>query len=84
MIKVKKALTTTALAYYDVNWNTEVCVDASPCGLGAVCIQSNPKNEQDRRVITYMSRKLTDVEARYSQVEKEALAAVWACERLTL
>ena len=37
-------------------------------------------NGEDR-VICYASRGLTDVERRYSQTEREALAMVWSCER---
>jgi hypothetical protein len=84
MDAVKKALVTTALAFYNVNWHTEVTVDASPVGLGAVHGLINPQNPRDRKVVTYVSRLLSAVERRYSQVEKEALAVVWACERLYL
>ena len=84
MKRVKRTLSTKALAFFNVKWETEVCTDASPRGLSAVLLQINPKDEKDRKVITYISRKLTSVETRYSQVEKEALAVVWACERLYL
>ena len=69
------------LAYFDVNAITQLVTDASPVGLGAVLIQEQKGN---RRVIAYASRSLSDVERRYSQTEKEALAIVWACERFHL
>lgn len=52
MNKIKQTISTKALAYFDVAWHTEVYVDASPKGLGAVCLQINPDDNRDRRVIT--------------------------------
>ena len=50
-------------------------------GLGNVLVQEvNGQN----RAVWYASRSLSDVERRYSQTEKEALALVWACERFSL
>lgn len=33
-------------------------------------------------IVMYLSRPLSDTETRDSQIEKEALAVLWACERL--
>ena len=81
---IKKHLITSALSFYNVEWTTRVVCDASPVGSGAVLGQTNPNNNKQNNVVMYLSRLLTDVEKRYSQVEKEALAIVWACERLFL
>ncbi|XP_065213313.1 uncharacterized protein K02A2.6-like [Planococcus citri] len=67
------------LYLYDPDLPTIVMADASPVGLGAVLLQ---KKGEENRVICYVSRSLTDVERRYSQTEKEALALVYAVERL--
>ena len=49
--------------------------------LGAVLIQFK---ENQPRVICYASKSLTEVERRYCQTEKEALALVWAVERFNI
>lgn len=69
----------STLAYFDKCAPTKVIVDVSPVGLGAVLVQIQ---KGETVPICYVSRCLTDCERRYSQTEKEALALVWACERL--
>lgn len=49
-------------------------VDASKSGLGAVCLQ-------DGNPVAYASRALTEAESRYAQIEKELLAATFACKK---
>ena len=66
-------------SYFDPNKETELVVDASPVGLGAILTQIDAQSGQTL-IIAYASRSLTDVEQRYSQTEREALAVVWACE----
>lgn len=67
------------LAYFDTEAETLLYVDASPVGLGLVLVQ---KQNGELRVICYASRAFTSVEEIYCQTKKEALAIVWACERL--
>ncbi len=69
------------LAYFKDSSLTRIVCDAGPGGLGAVLLQ---QQDQVWRVISYASRCLSDVEKRYSQTEKEALAIVWSCERFAL
>lgn len=76
---LKSRMSNTAiLGYYNVNDRTQVVADASPVGLGAVLIQFDNRGP---RIISFASRGLTDVEKRYAQTEKEALALVWSIER---
>ena len=71
------------MAYFDPAKETKLVTDASPSGLSAILMQKTP-GEEDRRVVAYASRALTEVKRRYSQTEREALAIVWAVERLHL
>ena len=68
----------TFTSYFDPNKHTAITVDASPVGLSAILTQVDANNI--RRVISYASRSLSDIEQRFSQTEREALACVWACE----
>ena len=65
------------LAYFDKSTSTKVIEDVSPVGLGAVLIQNQ---NGAWAPICYASRSLTECERKYSQMEKEVLALVWACE----
>ena len=77
--EIKEALTTAPiLALYDPNRETKVNADASYYGIGGVVMQ-----QQDNgywKPISYVPRALSPVECQYSQVEKECLPFVWACE----
>ena len=62
-------------------WHSDA-TDASPTGLGAVLSQIDPLDHTRKQIVLYASRSLSPVERKYSQVEREALAIVWACVRL--
>ena len=80
-VKLKEALTSApVMAYFDTQKCTELTLDASPTGLGAILQQHSPSRD-DHKVIAYASRALSPVEQRYSQTKREALAIVWAMER---
>ncbi|KAK7933589.1 hypothetical protein WMY93_004485 [Mugilogobius chulae] len=72
----------TTMSYFYPSRQTELIVDASPVGLGAILCQKDKQGM--KHIIAYSSRSLSDVERRYSQTEKEALAIVWSCEHFHL
>ena len=82
--KLKDALTSAqVMAYFDVNKQSFITVDASPVGISGILSQKSHDSE-DYRVVAYASRALSSVEKRYSQTEKEALSIVWAVEHFHL
>lgn len=69
------------LGYFNHVDETELYVDASPIGLGAVLVQYN--SEGDPRIIACASKSLTPAEKKYPHTQKEALAIVWGVERFS-
>ena len=75
---IKEALTSTqVMAYFNPAKQTEVLVDASQVGVGAILAQEG-------KIIAYASRALTDVEQRYSQTDRDMLAVVFGVEHFHL
>ena len=79
---VKTELTRpTVLALYDPMAETLLSADASSNGLGAVLL---PKFEVEWRPVVFASRLMSEMETRYAQIEKEALAITWACDKFSV
>ena len=77
--EIRNALTSTPIpTLYDPNKATKVEANASSYGLGAVVLQ---EESGIWKPVSYISRSATVSQAKYAQIEKEALAVTWACER---
>ncbi|MCG8046730.1 MAG: RNase H-like domain-containing protein [Candidatus Thiodiazotropha endolucinida] len=72
-----KLTSDTVMVYFDPSKETELWVDASPVGLGAIL-------SQDNKIVAYASRALSPTEQRYSQTERECLAIVYGVEHFHL
>ena len=78
--EVKQSLfCSKALAPFDIRLPTRVTTDASYKGLGAVLSQIHPCGSE--RVVAFASKSLSSAEEKYSVLELEALACIWAVER---
>ena len=67
-------MTLPVLTYFKKTKKYTIQCDASKKGLGAVLLQQS-------KPVMYMSRSLTETEQRYSNIERELLAIVFALER---
>ena len=76
----EKLSSAPALAIFDPALETTLSADASSYGLGAVMTQK--QKDGNWKPVVFISRALSATERRYAQIEKEALATTWACERL--
>ena len=73
---IKQVITTLpVLAYFDKTKKHTIQSDAPKKGLGAALLQES-------KPVMYMSRALTETEQRYSDIERELLAIVFAQGRL--
>jgi hypothetical protein len=74
---LKQRLTSAdVMSYYNQNAETNIIVDGSPFGLGAILNQK--QSDGNFKPVAYASRTLSPVERRYSQTEREALSVYWA------
>uniref|UniRef100_A0A158P4Y1 RNA-directed DNA polymerase n=1 Tax=Tetranychus urticae TaxID=32264 RepID=A0A158P4Y1_TETUR len=77
--ELKTKLTTPpVLAHYDPNKQTQLRVDASGYGLGAILLQ---KSDNGWHPIAFASRILRGAELNYPISDKECLAIVWAVQK---
>lgn len=80
---VKNALTSSeVLMPYDPHLPLLLATDASKVGIGAVL--SHRLENGLERPIAYASRALTATEQKYPQMDREALAIVWAVQKFFL
>ena len=70
----------STLALYNPQVATKISTDASSYGLGAILLQ---EEQGSWKPVAFASKALTETEQRYAQIEKEALAIVWACNKFS-
>ena len=74
--EVKQLITHPVLKYYDLDEEVTLQCDASEKGLGDTLLQNG-------QPVAFASRTLSPTEQRYAQLEKECLAIVFGCDKLS-
>ena len=74
--EIKNAITNKAVQYFDIKLRTELYIDASPVGLGFVMSQFNPNKQEDKHVVLFGSRTLSDVVSLFPSRERGAWTGV--------
>eukprot|EP00731_Ephydatia_muelleri_P013854 Em0007g1164a len=78
--KVKQLMSSdTVLTHFNPRYPLVLACDASAYGLGAVLSHTMPDGGE--RPVAYASRTLSPAECNYAQIDKEALAIVWAVKK---
>ncbi|GBN22275.1 Retrovirus-related Pol polyprotein from transposon 297 [Araneus ventricosus] len=73
--RVKEQITKSpVLAFFDPRAESEIVVDASPFGLGAVL-------QQRGKPIAFSSSTLTPTQRNYARIEKELLSVIYGCKK---
>ncbi len=72
---IRNGIKKKCLAYtIKIGQLTKLHVDASPFAITAVLVLVKPRDSNDKRIIAFAIRCLSDIEKKYSQCQKEALA----------
>ena len=78
--EVKRLLASkNVLVHYDPNLPVRLASDASAYGIGAVLSHVMPDGSE--KPIAYGSKSLSKCQEKYSQIDKEALALIWAVKK---
>ncbi len=72
---LKDSLITKYLSHYDKTLASEIFVDAGPHGIAAIFTQIDKNNK--KWLISCANHTFSEIEDRFSQIEKETLAIVW-------